>query len=80
MPKVKPLGSQTEANFGAILKSAMIRSRLKPQDIAKKTRRSERTVAKRFLEPGEMTLSELKLYIKATNLEKEDVIEYLYSK
>jgi len=78
MPKVRVLVKDHEKDFGAELKAAIIRNRMKVPEVAKKVGFTDRTMTNRFTKPSDMTLGQMKLFIKATGMDKETVINYLY--
>lgn len=80
MPKVKLGRPNYEAIFGAELKASVMKKRLKCGDVANKIGCAPRTISNRFNEPSFMTLGQLKLFIKITDLPPEVIIQYLYEK
>lgn len=78
MPKVNLGKPNYETIFGTAMKAAVVRSNQMSREVGKKIGNCEATMSRRYRNPGQMTLSELKLFIKATGLGKEDVINYLY--
>lgn len=78
MPKVRTLVKDYEKDFGAELKATIIRNRMKISEVAKKVGFTDRTMTSRFTKPSGMTLGQMKLFIKATNLSPEVLIKYLY--
>ena len=78
MPRVKPLVKDYEKDFGAELKASATRLRMEVPTVAKLVGVHERTISRRYSNPGKMSLEEFKRFIKATHVGKEAVIEYLY--
>jgi hypothetical protein len=78
MPRVNPLVKDYEGDFGAELKATIVRNRMRAPDVAKKVGFTYRTLMNRFVKPSDMTLGQMKLFIKATGIDKETVINYLY--
>ena len=72
------LSPSKEKLFGSKMKASIVENRLLCTDVAKKIGVSRKTMSSRFTDPSQMTLGELKLFIKTTHMEKEAVIEYLY--
>ena len=80
MPKVSLGKSDYERMFGAKLKAAIIGSGRECQQAAKVLGIDKRTLSNRFREPSGMTLGQMKLLIKMTDLPSEMVIDYLYDR
>lgn len=80
MPKVTLGKPNYELLFGAKLKGAIIGSCSECAEVASKIGIKPRTMSNRFKKPSDMTLGELKRFIKATELPPEEVIQYLYEK
>ena len=78
MPKVNLGGIDFEKKFGAKLNAKIVETRQQRANVAKRMGVCDKTLKNRFDNPGQMTLFQLKQYIKATGIEKETVIEYLY--
>jgi hypothetical protein len=78
MPKVSLGKLDYEKKFGARLRSAIFEKRMECREVAKIIGNCDSTMSSRFSNPGKMTLGELKLFIKATGIGKEAVIDYLY--
>jgi hypothetical protein len=72
------LAKDYEKDFGAELKASATRLRMSVPMVAKAIGINERTVSRRYQNPGKMDLEELKRFIKATGITKETVINYLY--
>ena len=81
MPKIKPLGKK---DYGLILQGELRAARNKAimdrKTIAKKTNCSYGTVRNHEVEPQKIPLGWLKLFIKATDMNPESILEYLYEK
>lgn len=80
MPKVNLGRSNHEEIFGSKLKSSIIENRMACGEVAKKMGFTSRTMSSRFKNPSDMTLGQLKLFIKLTGLSEEAVIKYLYER
>ena len=78
MPRVKPLGRDYEKDFGAELKAAIVRKRMSTAVVAKLVGFTGRTMANRFNNPADMTLGQMKRFIKVTEFSPEILINYLY--
>ena len=68
-----------ESEFGKVLRGAVYANG-KCMDAQKIIGISKPTLTNRFKEPGKMTLSELKKFIKLGRIPEEEVIRYLYKK
>lgn len=80
MPKIRALVKDTERDFGSELKSAIVRKRMDIPTVAKKIGFTPRTMSNRFQKPGDMTLSQMRSFIKATDMDVQIVINYLLGK
>ena len=80
MPKVNLGRTSPEEIFGSKLKSSIIENRMACGEVAKKMGFTSRTMSSRFKNPSDMTLGQLKRFIKLTGLPEESVINYLYGK
>lgn len=80
MPKVNLGRPNHEEIFGAKLKSSIAENRLQCGLVAKKIGFTGQTMSARFKKPSNMTLGQLKVFIKLTGLPEEDVIKYLYER
>lgn len=80
MPKVRPLVVDKEKDFGAEMKAAVVRKRMKPETVAKQVGFTGRTMTNRFNKPGDMTLSQMKLFLKVTGMDIGLVVDYLQGK
>lgn len=78
MPRVKPLGRDCEKAFGAELKAAIVRKRMEVPEVATRVGFTPRTMSNRFSRPGDMTLSQMKRFIKITDFSPEILFNYLY--
>lgn len=78
MARVKLGSIDYEQRFGAKLQAKIIEMQLRQDNVAKCMGVTDRTLRSRYRNPGKMQLKELKGYIKATKLEKEAVLAYLY--
>jgi len=78
MPRVRPLVKDYEKDFGAVLKASAVRLRMEVPTVAKLVGIHERTVSRRYSNPGKMSLEEFKRFIKVAHVDKESVIDYLY--
>ena len=67
-----------DKKFGAKLHSQVIESMQDDEKLAKRMDVCSRTLRSRYKNPAQMTLRELKLFIKATGLPRESVMNYLY--
>lgn len=80
MPRVRPLVIDKEKNFGAEMKAAIIRKQMHTETVAKQVGFTGRTMTNRFNKPGDMTLSQMKLFLKATGMDIGLVVDYLQGK
>lgn len=80
MPRVRPLTKDHEKDFGSELKAAIVRKRMEVPTVAKCVGFSPRTMSSRFVRPGDMTLSQMKNFIKVTGMDVQIVIDYLLGK
>lgn len=80
MPRVNLGKPNYDKMFGDALRGAVFGTGKECQEIAAAVGRTGRTLSNRFRDPGQMTLSELKSYIKVTGLRQEDILKYLYEK
>ena len=78
MPRVTLGSNNCEKNFGAKLNAQIVEKRLRRDKVAQKIGVCDKTLKSRFDTPHQMTLGQLKLFIKVTGLSKESIIEYLY--
>ena len=80
MPKIIPAGLYTEKDiqFSRAIEACMKRSGKKVRDIAAKGIISERTHYNRLRAPGDMTVNELRRYIKVADIPEADVLNALY--
>lgn len=78
MPKVNLGSVNTEKKFGAKLKAAIVENRLQHPKVAQGIGVAPRTLSNRYNNPSQMTLGEMKLFIRMTNMDKQAVIDYLY--
>lgn len=78
MPRVKPLGRDYEKEFGAELKAAIVRKRMSITVVAKLVGFTGGTMANRFNKPADMTLGQMKRFIKVTDFPPEILFNYLY--
>lgn len=80
MPRVNLGKPNHDKLFGDALRGAVFGTGKECYEVAEAVGRTGRTLSKRFKDPGQMTLHELKAYIKVTNLRPEVVFKYLYEK
>lgn len=80
MPRVRPSIKDKEKNFGSELKAAIVRKRMDVPTVAVKVGFTPRTMSNRFSRPGDMTLSQMRSFIKATDMDVQIVIDYLLGK
>lgn len=80
MPKVSLGKPDYERKFGAKLKAAIIASGKKCWQAADVLGINVRTLSNRFQEPANITLGQIKLLIKMTDLPPEIVMDYLYDR
>ena len=66
--------------FGSKMKSFIVWKQMQCGEVARKLGVTARTMSSRFKNPSNMTLGQLKLFIKLTGLPEEDVIKYLYER
>ena len=79
MPKVRRLGKPDyEKIFGAEIDCAITRSFLSKDEVAEMTGISKRMLYYRIEKPERINLDWLKLFIKATDLKPEVILDYLY--
>ena len=69
-----------EEIFGAQIKAKITEKRLNPERIAELMGHTLRTLQKRYTNPEEMKLKELKAFIKSTDIEPDKILNYLYEK
>ena len=69
-----------EAVFGAQIKAKLTEKRIKSENMASLMGHTLRTLQSRFKKPSDMTLGQLKVFIKKTDIEPEKVLNYLYEK
>lgn len=80
MPKVRPLVRDREKDFGSELKAAIVRKRMDVPAVANSVGFTPRTMSNRFVRPGDMTLSQMRSFIKVTGMDVQIVIDYLLGK
>ncbi len=80
MPKVSLGKPDYERMFGAKLKAAIIGSGKECQQAAEVLGIDKRTLSNRFREPANMTLGQMRLLIRMTDLSPETVMGYLYGR
>lgn len=79
MPRIKPLGGTDYSKLlRGEIQAARTRLLMDRKAIAKKISCSYGTVRNYELEPEKIPIGWLKSYIKATNMEPEVVLNYLY--
>ena len=78
MTKVNLGTVNVERKFGAKLKAAIVENRLQHPVVAQKIGVAPRTLSNRYNNPSQMTLGEMKLFIKVTHLDKQAVVNYLF--
>lgn len=79
MPRVKPLGKPDyDKIFSAEINCAITRSFLTKQQVADRTGISKRMLYYKINTPKSISLEWLKLFIKATNIKPEVILDYLY--
>lgn len=78
MPKVKLGKPDYEKIFGAKLKASVIGSGKQCKQAAQVLGICDRTLSNRFKDPAPMTLGQLKLLIKMTDMPPDIIIQYLY--
>lgn len=69
-----------EEVFGAQIKAKITEKRIKPEKMALLMGHTLRTLQKRYTNPEEMKLKELKAFIKSTDFEPDKILNYLYEK
>ena len=80
MPRVNLGKPNYDKLFGDALRGAVFGTGKDCYEVAEAVGRTGRTLSNRFKDPGKITLSELKAYIRVTDLRPEDVFKYLYEK
>lgn len=80
MPKVKLGRADPGMELGKKMKSSIMESDENCMSTADKIGISNITLSRRFKDPSQMTLGQLRIFIRITGLRKEDVIAYLYGK
>lgn len=80
MPKVKLGRADPGMELGKKMKSAIMESDENCMGTADKIGISNITLSRRFKDPSQMTLGQMKTFIRITGLKKEAVITYLYGK
>lgn len=79
MPRVKLGRKDYEAEFGGVLRGAIF-ARGQCKHAEKILGVSHGTLSNRFKAPGNMSLLELKRFIRFYRIPEEEVIKYLYEK
>lgn len=80
MPRVNLGRTDPGMIFGKKMKSVIMESDGNCTTTADKIGISNITLSRRFKDPSQMTLGQLRIFIRITGLRKEDVIAYLYGK
>lgn len=82
MPPVKPLGMYGEKNkrFADVIEAYMKLARVDYKKLMEKAGRNASTFYRRRDEPGMMTVSDLRTYIRVLKLPEEEVLDFLYDK
>ena len=80
MPRLRPTTKDREMNFGSELKAAIVRKRMDVPAVATKVGFTPRTMSNRFTRPGDMTLSQMRSFIKITDMDIQIVVDYLLGK
>ena len=80
MPRVRPLTKDREKDFGSELKAAIVRRRMDVPAVASCVGFTPRTMSNRFTRPGDMTLSQMRSFIKVTGMDVQIVMDYLMGK
>lgn len=78
MPRVSIGKPDPEVILGDKLRASIIENHMECRDMLKILGCSSGTLCSRFKQPSKMPLGELKRFVKATNLPKEAIIQYLY--
>lgn len=78
MPRVNLGRTDPGMIFGKKMKSVIMESDGNCTTTADKIGISNITLSRRFKDPSQMTLGQLRIFIRITGLRKEDVIAYLY--
>ena len=78
MPKVKLGKPYYERIFGSKLKASVIGSGNQCKSVARYLGICAKTLSDRYRNPAQMTLGELKLLIRMTDMPPDDIIQYLY--
>ncbi|MBO5208033.1 MAG: hypothetical protein J6B68_01675 [Lachnospiraceae bacterium] len=78
MPKVALGNPNYEKIFGAKLKASVIGSGKQCKQAAQFLGICDRTLSDRFKNPAPMTLGQLKLLIKMTDMPPDIILQYLY--
>lgn len=82
MPPVKALGMYTEKNkrFFDVVEACMKLSRIDYKKLMEKAQRSHAIFYRRKKEPGNMTVTELRAFIRILKISEEEVLNFLYDK
>lgn len=80
MPTIKPSGLYTEKdiNFSRAIEACMKRSGKTAKELACKAHICLRSHYNRLERPGEMTVDELRVYIREARIPPEDILDALY--
>lgn len=80
MPIIKPSGhyAEQDINFSRAIEACMKRSGKTAKELACKAHICLRSHYNRLERPGEMTVNELRVYIREARIPPEDILDALY--